>query len=93
MKEQQRKDILYAAAEKDKEKREMARQEKELEATEMARAQQEYAVQQTEAAARKDASQAKIQRELELQIQYTKMIKESQKELDIILTTLGSSLI
>ena len=91
-KEEVRNSIRRDAEFKQQQNRNEKLAERELEATVMARSQQEYMVQMSEAQARKEVQREKINRELQMQMQYTKMVKESQKELDRILSKLGSTL-
>lgn len=55
----------------------------------MYRSQQEYAMQSSAAEERRKAGEKKLQDELEMQIKYTQMVRESQKELDGILSGLS----
>jgi len=61
----------------------------EMEKTVMYRSQQEYAAQASAAEERRKAGERKLQDELELQMRYTAMVKDSQKELDGILSGLS----
>jgi len=72
-------------------KRDRKSAEQQMEATVMARAQAEYAQQAGAAAARKDAKAMQLQSELAMQVKYTQMVKDSQKELDGILSKLNSN--
>jgi len=91
-KEQERKDILQAAELKRQENQQAILQEKQIDATVMARSHHEHLIQMGEAESRKRALADKTRAELEMQIQYTQMVKESQKELDKILSGMYTGL-
>lgn len=89
-KQEQRKQLLEEAERIESKKKADRALEIDMEKTVMYRSQQEYALQASAADERRKAAERKLQDELEMQIKYTQMVRESQKELDGILSGLSA---